>query len=196
MGLKEILQAMEQDADLQVREVESAAEAEARSVIAKAEEEARKVREQHLASGKQRLLSEQERLFSAARLAAQHSLAAAREAWLDQAFAGARERLARLQREPRYGGYLEQLTREAIAELGTEINIEIDPGDEEVMRRIVSALGVKGEIIASLSTLGGLRASTADGCVSVVNTVEARLERVRERLRQKLAALLNSQEVS
>lgn len=195
MGLEEILKDMEREARLRLGEIESDAEAEGRSIIAKAEREAEKVRERHLASAGQRLLGARERLFSAARLEAQREIAAAREAWLDQALAGARERLARLRREPRYAAYLERLIREAIAELGSEIKIEIDPKDEELMSRIVSALGIKAEIATSLSTLGGLRASTPDGSIRIVNTVEARLARARGELRQKLAALLSTEEV-
>ena len=196
MGLEEILKDMEREARLRLGEIESDAEAEGRSVIAKAEREAEKVRERRLAGAGQRLLGARERLFSAARLEAQREIAAAREAWLDQAFADTRGRLHRLRGEPRWAGYLEGLTREAVAELGSEIKIEIDPKDEEPMRRIVSALGIKVEIATSLSTLGGLRASTPDGSIRIVNTVEARLARARGELRQKLAALLSTEEVS
>lgn len=196
MGLGEILKDMEREANLRIEELLTAAEAEGRSVAARAEEEAEKVREKHLASAGERLLRERERLLSAARLEAQRELMAAREAWLDQAFAAARERLRHLRREPRYAGYLQRLTREAVAELGSQIRIEIDPEDEKVMGEIVSGLGIKAEMVCSLSTIGGLRASTSDGRIRIVNTVEARLERARGELRRKLAALLTPEEVS
>lgn len=196
MGLEEILKDMEREASLRVEEILSTAEAEGRSVIARAEEEAKKVREGHLASARKRLLRERERQVSAARLEAQRELAAAREDWLDQAWAAARERLQRLRCEPRYARHLERLTREAVSELGSPIRIEIDPKDEKVMGEIVCALGIEMEMGSSLSAIGGLRASTTDGCIHIVSTVEARLERARGELRQKLAALLGSQEVS
>ncbi|MBI2091150.1 MAG: hypothetical protein HYT78_20820, partial [Deltaproteobacteria bacterium] len=101
----------------------------------------------------------------------------------------------RLRGEPRYAGYLEGLIGEAVAELGSEIKLEIDPKDEQLMRRIVSALGIKVEMASSLRALGGLRASTPDGSIRIVNTVEARLARAHGELRQKLAHLLSSEEV-
>ncbi|MBI2358125.1 MAG: hypothetical protein HYV04_04340 [Deltaproteobacteria bacterium] len=195
MGLEEILKDMERGAWLRLRELESDAETKSRSVIADAEKEATQLRESHLASAQQRLVRERERLFSVARLEAQRELAAAREAWLDHAFAKARERLAHLRNEPPYAGYLERLTQEVVAELGSEIKIEIDPKDETLMRRIVSALDIKADIAPSLKTFGGLRAGTPDGCIRIVNTVEARLARARGDLRQRLAKLLSSEEV-
>jgi vacuolar-type H+-ATPase subunit E/Vma4 len=64
------------------------------------------------------------------------------------------------------------------------------------MRRILSALKLKAEVVASLEALGGLRASTPDGRIRVDNTVEARLEKARPELRRKLAALLSAEEGS
>lgn len=196
MGLEEILKDMEREAWLRCQELEGDAETRGRAVIADAEREAKQLRERHLASAQQRVARERERLFSATRLEAQRELAAAREAWLDHAFANARERLAHVRGEPPYAGLLERLTRETVTELGSEIKIEIDPEDEALMRRLVSALGIKASIAPCLKTLGGLQAGTPDGCVRIVNTVEARLARARGDLRQRLAKLLSSEEAS
>lgn len=196
MGLTEILQAMEHKANLQVEEVESAADKESRSIIVKAEEEARRIKEKQLGEAKERLRREQERLFSVAKLDRQRQLAAARETWLDRALAGAREQLRNFREGDTYASCLEGLTREALAEIGSEVKVEIDPLDEELMRRIMIALEIKGEMVPTLNTCGGLRASTLNGRISIDNTVEARLEQAWRELRPRLAALLTSEEVS
>jgi len=196
MALSEILRAMEQDAGAQRDEVRKAAEVEAQSVIAQAETEAKTVKDGHLASARERLQREGERLFSAARLGAQREIRAARANWMGEAFNEAREHLARIRGEPRYAACLEKLTREAVAELGTEIKLEVDPVDAALMARIVAMLGVKAAIDGSLATLGGVRASTPDGRLIVTNTFETRLERARDELGRKLAALLESEDVS
>ena len=196
MGLAEILQAMEQKAALQIAELERATEQECRSIIAGAEKEATTIRETHLARAKERLRREQARLFSAAQLERQRQLAAAREHWLGRVLDRARQRLTDLRDNASYARGYEQLAREAIGEIASTVRFEIDPRDEELMRRIMAAPGVDGQIVPTLNTAGGLRGSSLDGCITVDNTVEARLENAWRDLRQRLAVLLTAEEMS
>lgn len=196
MGLTEILQAMERKTDLEIVGLESSADEECRSIIAGAEEEATRIKEKYRADAEERLRREQERLFSAGKLDRQRKLAAARESWLDQVAARTRLELGGLRDGGNYAQGLERLTHEALAEIGAPAKLEIDPQDETFMRRIMAALGVDGKIVATLNTAGGLRASSLDGCITVDNRVEARLENAWSDLRQRLAALLTAEEVS
>ena len=194
MGLAEILQSIEAKAAQQVAERESAANKESRSIIAAAQAEAMRIKETDHAMAMVRLRREQERLFGAAQLDRQRQFAAAREHWLGQVLARARQQLTDLRNGAGYARGYEQLVREAMGEIASAVKLEIDPRDEQLMRRIMAALGIDGEIIPTLYTSGGLRVSSLDGCITVDNTVEARLENGWRDLRQRLAALLTAEE--
>ena len=196
MGLSEILQAMDRKAERQIADVESAADRESRSIIDRAEEEAKRIKEKYRARAEEKLRPEQRRLFGAAKLAGQQQLAVARETWLDQVLARARQQLTTLRDGDGYARGFAQLAREAITEIGPAVNLEIAPRDEELMRGIMISLEAQGELVATLATSGGLRASSLDGCISVDNRVEARLENAWGVLRQRLAVLLTSEEAS
>jgi vacuolar-type H+-ATPase subunit E/Vma4 len=196
MGLSEILQAMERKAEQQIVARESATDKESRSIIDAAEVEAMRIKETYRAKAKERLHREQARLFSAAQLDRQRQLAAAREHWLGQVLARARQQLTTLRVGASYARGYEQLCREAIGEFAFTIKVEIDPRDEPLMRQIMATLGVEGEILPTLETSGGLRVSSVDGCITVDNTVETRLENGWRDLRQRLAVLLTTEEMS
>jgi vacuolar-type H+-ATPase subunit E/Vma4 len=196
MGLSEILQAMERKAEQQIAARESGADKESCSIIDAAEVEAMRIKETYRAKAKERLHREQARLFGVAQLDRQRHLAAAREHWLDQVLARARQQLTTLRVGASYARGYEQLAREAIGEFASTIKVEIDPRDEPLMRQIVATLGVDGEILPTLETSGGLRVSSVDGCITVDNTVETRLENGWRDLRQRLAVLLTAEEMS
>jgi vacuolar-type H+-ATPase subunit E/Vma4 len=196
MGLSEILQAMERKAERQIAARESAADKESRSIIDAAEAEAMRIKETPRAKAKERLHREQARLFGAAQLGRQRQLAAAREHWLGQVLARARQQLITLRVGASYARGYAQLAREAIGEFASTIKVEIDPRDEPLMRQIMAMLGVDGEILPTLDTSGGLRVSSVDGCITVDNTVETRLENGWRDLRQRLAVLLTAEEMS
>ncbi len=196
MGLSEILQAMERKAEQQIAARESATDKESRSIIDAAEVEAMRIKETYRAKAKERLHREQARLFGAAQLDRQRQLAAAREHWLGQVLARARQQLTTLCVGASYVRGYEQLAREAIGEFASTIKFEIDPRDEPLMRQIMATLGVDGEILPTLDTAGGLRVSSVDGCITVDNTVETRLENGWRDLRQRLAVLLTAEEMS
>lgn len=196
MGLEEILKALEAEAQLQIERLRSVADTEVAAITAKADEEAKAIKDRHLASARQRLGKERERLVSGAKLEAKMVRLDAREALLERAFTAAKERLAQLHGNSAYPAYLMRLTREAVAEIGSDLRIAVSAVDEELMRAIASELRLRAQISAGLNTCGGLEASTPDGRIRVVNTVEARLERAQSELRQKLAALLSLEEIS
>jgi vacuolar-type H+-ATPase subunit E/Vma4 len=196
MGLSEILQAMERKAEQQIAARESAADKESCSIIDAAEVEAIRIKETYRAKAKERLHREQARLFGAAPLDRQRQLAAAREHWLDQVLARARQQLTTLRVGASYARGYEQLAREAVGEFASTIKVEIDPRDEPLMRQIMATLGVDGEILPTLDTSGGLRVSSVDGCITVDNTVETRLENGWRYLRRRLAVLLTAEEMS
>lgn len=185
MALEDILRAME-----------GQAQAEAAAILAKAEAEAREIKTRHSASIMPRLRDERTRLLSEAKLVALREVMDAREALLEDAFNAAQVELAGLRDKPEYPRYLNQLTREVVGQLGDELSIVVDARDEARMYRITGELGVQARISIGLDTAGGLEGSTPDGRVTVVNTIEMRLQRSRRYLRRDIAFLLSAEDVS
>lgn len=196
MALEDILRAVEQQAQAEIARLQAQAEAEAAALIAQAEAEARTIKAQHLANIVPRLQQERAQLLSEAKLLARRELLLAREALLEEAFSAAHTALASLREQPEYRHYLTQLLREVVEELGDEVCLVVDARDEAIVRRITADLGLPADIAVGLHTAGGLEACTPDGSVTVVNTIEARLQRSRRHLRRTVATILKAEDVS
>ena len=196
MALADILRAMEQQAQDEIARVQAQAEAEAIALIAKVEEEARRIKARHLARVMPRLQQERARLLSAAKLAVQREVMLAREALLEEAFTAAHAVLAGWREQPEYPQHLRRLMGEIVHELGHELSLVIDARDAALVRCIAAELGVQAHITLGLHTAGGLEASTPDGRITVLNTIETRLQRSQQYLRRELASILSAQEES
>ena len=198
MALEDILRAMEEQAGTEVVRIKTQAENEASAIAAKAEEEAREIKARHLAGSDLlgRLQNERARLLNEAKRVALHRLMATRESLLGEAFGAAEAQLTRLREKPEYPEYLARLTQEVVGELGRELRILVDARDAGLMRRITAQLGVEAEISTGLNSRGGLEATTPDGRIGVVNTVEARLKRAEGYLRREIASLLFAEDGS
>ena len=198
MALEDILRAMEEQARTEIARIKAQAENEASAITAKAEEDARAIKARHLAGSNLlgRLQNERARLLNEAKRIALHQVMATRESLLEEAFAAAQAQLTRFREKPEYPEYLARLTQEVVGELGRELRILVDARDAALMRRITAQLGVEAEISGGLNSIGGLEATTPDGRIGVVNTVEARLKRGAGYLRREIASLLFAEDGS
>lgn len=159
----------------------AAAEAERDEILARARSKAERLRDQAIA---------------AARLKGEMRKLAGREQALAEAFAAARSRLAGVGRRADYDRVLRTLLRGALAALGADAAvIRADPQARAILA------GERLEALARESnvrlTLGpdlphgtGLIVETADGRRQYDNTLEARLERLQDRLRARVFRLL------
>ena len=196
MALDDILRAMERQAQDEITRLQAKAEAEAAAIIATAEEEAQGIKARHLASIMPRVQQERSRLLSEAKLSVLREVTAAREALLEEAFTKAQTELARWREKPQYPRHLARLVHEVVDELGRELSIVVDARDEDLIRRIIPDLGIQPRMAIGLQTAGGLEASTPDGRITVVNTIEVRLQRSQQHLRRVLASMLSAEDLS
>jgi vacuolar-type H+-ATPase subunit E/Vma4 len=106
-------------------------------------------------------------------------------------FLRAEQALLRLpQDRGRYAAVLRGLIREAAANLGGRLIVEIHPDDREVAAQAVRDLGVDAEIATAEDVRGGVRVSTPDRRFVVENTLLSRIERARPVLATEVAQLL------
>jgi vacuolar-type H+-ATPase subunit E/Vma4 len=141
------------------------------------------------------LAGERARLLHHAKLEALRLIGEARQQLVESALAEARSRLAALRANPGYARLLRRLVEEAVAALGMDEiathppTIEADPRDADVLGEIRGELHHKPSITTGLNGWGGVVVRSADGRITVTNTLEARLERALPFLRRDLVTL-------
>lgn len=200
MSLEHILQALEAEADRQIKEIEQTAQAEIERVKAEAEAEVEAVCRKHRASGQAMLQVERTRRLNRAKLEASQQVLQAREKLIATALAATRQDLAALTATETYPPLLRQLTEESVATLGKTqpLCLHVRKTDVELMNQIAQALGLSATVIGDLTDgdspcLGGLAVSTADNRISLTNTLEARLQRVAQLYRAQIAEIVFDQ---
>lgn len=130
-----------------------------------------------------------------------HSVGEVRESLVDTTLEECRKRLTLFRPDPSYPEILRQLLWETLLEMETCLQIgengrkaclEADPRDREVMEGFIAELESSLEVNYTLSCWGGLVARSEDGRVTVINTLEARLEKAIPFLRRSLAAFFEN----
>jgi V/A-type H+-transporting ATPase subunit E len=199
MSLDKILQVLETEAKNQVAALEQGARAEIERIQAKVQTEADLVRQKRLVAIQAPLQAEQARTLNKAKLEALQIVLGTREDLLAELFESVAQRLAALSNQEGYDRLLQQLLEEAIETLGKTgpFRLEVQKQDVALMRKIVEGMGLEAEVGSNLkqkdlwgAALGGVAVTTPDGQVSLVNTLEARLERAANLYRTQIAEML------
>ncbi|WP_292548209.1 V-type ATP synthase subunit E family protein [Methanoregula sp.] len=114
-----------------------------------------------------------------------------REKVFDAAFEKATGQLSGLRQDKKYPAIFEQLAREATGAMGGQpFRVHVDKHDEELCKKILAALDIRCEVLTDLQCMGGLVASSPDGLITISNTIESRLERIREHKKLEIHAIL------
>lgn len=214
MSLDRILQALDTEAEQQVAEIEQAAQAEVENILRQAQAEAAVVRQRHLAASRSSLQVERTRLLNRAKLAALQVVLKARETLIISALETAAQHLAALSTTEVYAKLLRQLTQEVVDNLGTDqpLCLHVRTCDVELMHQIVREMGLSATVVGDLADvdsfgqlrfaapelksngLGGLAVTTAAGRISLINTLEMRLQRVAQLYRAQIAGTIFDQQ--
>lgn len=192
MPLESILKALEAEAERRVVELEEAAQSEAEQIRAQARAQAAVVRQKHVRASRTLLQVERARIVNRAKLEATRTMMGSREALIASALQAAASRLTALPEREVYPRLLRELAREAVHALGSDVDarLRVHDRDVEVMKHIVSEAGWSAVVEGGLNCLGGLVATDASGRVSVVNTLERRLQRATNLYRRRIAQLV------
>ena len=167
-------------AQKQAEEIRSAAKRQAGEIQTRAIHEAEisaaieRNKQRYLAKGaiKERALKSREKIFSAA-------------------FETAGQHLGRLREDKSYPAIFRRLLEETIAAMGaTPFVLHVDKRDLALCKKTLGELKIPSDVVADLECTGGLLAGSPDGRISISNTFESRLERVREQKRLEIYAIL------
>jgi len=166
MAYEDLIKSIESAAEEKKQEVLRNADREVEAILREAETESSAIHAQYLEKAKRDLILENNR----------------------QKFLAKQEVKKRIsfffffiRSDPSYPALYERLTREVISALaGEEIILHIDPADSKICSDVLKKTGIVCEIMQDITTIGGLSGTSADGRIRAYNTLESRMERIRD----------------
>lgn len=190
MALDDMLRAIEEEGEARCKEILDNAEAEAAEILKNVKEEAKRVREEYIARAEATMYGEKTRILSDAKLYVKKQVIQAKEEHIEDAFDNVASEFEAMRKRPEYASYFRRLLDETAANAEGNLIISVDRRDEKVARDAVAAAGLDCELRTDISTLGGLKAITADGRIVLTNTIDSRLERAKQFLKPEVATKL------
>ena len=168
------------------------AQAEALRIVSKTLDEFMRERAAIEEAGRAEREAARQRILSTAEIQAKNMAIAAVEEEVGKVFETALSRLAKEAAGDGFKHVMERLLDEAVELIGKDIVVESNEKGIEMLREIVANGSYKVRITVSdkpIKTIGGLRAVSADGLTRLDNTLEARLERLKQSLRSEIAKM-------
>jgi V/A-type H+-transporting ATPase subunit E len=187
----ELLKAIEAEAEKRCQEARDRGEEEVRRIQEEAEDQISAKRESARDESNRKLRQQETVLVSQAETKVQREQAVAKSELVEQAMSQAREKLAQVAKSEHYPAVFRKLAEEAVSEIKEGFTAVVRPEDENLARSTLESLGARGFQIATDGRfLGGLIVESEDGRSRVVNTLDARFERVHEEAVLRIAPLL------
>jgi V/A-type H+-transporting ATPase subunit E len=191
MAYENLLKSVEESAQEKERELREKAQSAVQIISEDTKNQSTVIQQSLLAEAKKAATIEKNKRIYLTKGENKEKLIKTKEAIFSTAFGDAEQRLSHVRKDPKYPDILKNLTREAVGALGGEtFRIHIDKRDEKLLKKILSELHLSGEVIADLQCSGGLVVSTQNESVKISNTLESRLERVKEQKKLEIYAVL------
>jgi vacuolar-type H+-ATPase subunit E/Vma4 len=164
---------------------------EADNTIREAAQQADRQYQETLLSSKSRAVAEAGHLVDTAELAARRRVMTFHSQMLQEVMDALTERLKQFRKQPAYERFLISAAREAIEHLSSrEVIIEAARPDAEVIQgrleELAHACSATIKIRQANAFDGGVRVFTADQKVMFDNSLDARLNRVKDEIRQEI----------
>lgn len=198
MGLEEIFQTLEDEGQREREEVIKKAKEQERRIIEEAEREAKKIKDEQIEKISSFLRREQTRILGEARLANQREIVRAKEEIISKVFTIVKEKIAHFREEGNYPTVFESLFEEAVRNLPlgrVKIDLFVDKRDINLAQKILAKTkevitSIDYEIHPDLQCSGGLKIDVDGGKITIVNTLDLRLEKAIQVLQAELLTLL------
>ena len=192
MAYDNLLKSVEESAEARERELLQKAEEQAETIRAEARKRADDIQQATIRDAERSVSIERNKQLYLAKGEIKEKSLRGQEKIFLSAFAEAKRRLSGLRQDKQYPAIFERLARETVSAMGTNpFVLHVDKRDLELCRTTLAAMGVHCEVIPDIECAGGLVASSPDGLVTIANTVESRLERIREHKRLAIFKILS-----
>ncbi len=190
MGYVELLRALEEEVERQIREIQEEADREARGILEETRRQLAAEREEVLARERRRLDEEGRGKLTRARLAAERELLVEMQQLLEGLHHEAESRLPALEDSSILSRFVEELVPELDE---APLEFRVARGHEEFLRKYLAAthpeLLARATIIARDDLDGGVEVALGDRA-DLDNTLTSRLDKAWELLEGETAALL------
>jgi vacuolar-type H+-ATPase subunit E/Vma4 len=191
MAYENLLKSVEESALEKERELQTKAQKQAEEIRSAAKKQADEIQRRTIQEAETSAVIERNKKLFLAKGAIKEQALKSREKIFEAAFEAAGQRLSRLRQDHTYPAIFRRLAEETISAIGeSPFVIHIDQRDLDLCKNTLAAMKTSSEIRADLVCMGGLVASSPDGHITISNTIESRLERVREYKRLEIYAVL------
>jgi vacuolar-type H+-ATPase subunit E/Vma4 len=186
-----LLKSVEESAEARERELRQKAEQQAAAIRTEAKKRAEEIQRAAIRDAEKSVAIERNKQLYLAKGGIKEKALRSREKIFLSAFAEAEEQLSRLRQDGKYPGVFERLVRETVSAMGENpFVLHVDKRDLDLCRATLSAMNIRREVIPDIECAGGVVAASPDGLIAVANTVESRLERIKEHKRLEIYAIL------
>jgi V/A-type H+/Na+-transporting ATPase subunit E len=120
------------------------------------------------------------------------------ESAIDEIFTKAKEKLAQSNNEKNYEKLLTRMIQDSVSKLGSDIIIQCNKADQKLVRKISSqeSTGKNMKVSVSddfLDIIGGIKATSADGTMTLDNTLDSSIESLKPLIRKEIVQLLRGE---
>jgi len=178
MALEDIFRALEDQAQLECDQILESARDQARAIAEDAAEEAESIRTSRVDESERMVRSRAARTLNTARMDGKKRVSAIKEQAVSTTFDKALGALAAVRGTADYPIIFKALVDEAVAGLEGDMEVLVDPADEQIAAKILADVGIGAPVKPELSTAGGIVVSMNSGRIMRRNTLESRLEKV------------------
>jgi V/A-type H+/Na+-transporting ATPase subunit E len=120
------------------------------------------------------------------------------ESAIDEIFNKAKEKLAKSNNEKNYEKLLNNLITDSAGNLGSEIIIQCNKTDLELVKKIASDISTNKKMKITVSDevidiIGGIKATSLDGTMTLDNTLDSSIESLKPLIRKEIVQLLRGE---
>jgi V/A-type H+/Na+-transporting ATPase subunit E len=139
-------------------------------------------------------------IIGSSRLTARNKELLIIESAINEIFDKAKERLQSKPDDKSYKELIRKMIEDSISKLeSTEISIECNKNDNDLVKKLIQDVSSKNTKIKltmskkPIDISGGIRASSGDGTMTLDNSMESRIERLKPLIRKEIVQLLRSE---
>jgi len=120
------------------------------------------------------------------------------ESAIDEIFTKAKEKLAQSNNEKNYEKLLTRLIQDSVSKLGSDTVIQCNKADQKLVRKVSSqeSTGKNMKISVSddfIDIIGGIKATSADGTMTLDNTLDSNIKSLKPLIRKDIVQLLRGE---
>ncbi|MDD1719839.1 MAG: V-type ATP synthase subunit E, partial [Methanoregulaceae archaeon] len=180
MSIEQLIESVEVSAGEKITEIKDKAGRDAAVIRQEAEGKIGIIRKKHLDAMKRAVELERNKSLAKINEETRMQVIRTKEEVYQKAFSEAQKNLSAARSRADYEDTFRKTLKEVVAELeGEEIQLHIDKRDEILCKKIIAELNINCQVIADITTAGGLNASTRDGRFIIFNTIESRFEKAK-----------------